>query len=79
MWYTGKVCNAYDIIGRNTEGRGFFYGAENRNGHPSSPKRSAGGIVWEKGLGIAEAIARRCEKNRTKSNAEGGKAGGAGK
>lgn len=61
------------------KGRGFFYGAKNKNGHQRSPKRFARGIAWKKGFGISEISAGRQKKSSRKGNAEGGKAGGAGK
>lgn len=63
---------------RKKEGA-FFYGAKNKNGHQRSPKRFARGIAWKKGFGISEISAGRQKKSSRKGNAEGGKAGGAGK
>ena len=60
------------------KGRGF-YGAKNKNGHQRSPKRFARGIAWKKGFGISEISAGRQKESSRKGNAEGGKAGGAGK
>lgn len=59
--------------------KGLFYGAENKNGHQCSPKRSACGIAWKEGFGISKISAGRQKESGRKGNAEGGKAGGAGK
>ena len=45
--------------------KGLFYGAENKNGHQCSPKRSACGIAWKEGFGISEISAGRQKESGT--------------